>query len=213
MHSFRASLAFVLFAALAALPVFGAGVHHSSARSHATHSAQATHKSGSARGKRAKRGGGTAASKHGKHSGKARRGSDATAASHDSDTDAAPSGRATRHGHKAIAAKTRPRGQQAIDSARVTEIQQALIREHYLTGEASGSWDDTTKAAMQKYQADQGWQTKLMPDSRALKKLGLGPDYSGAINAKHSSFAPPPPTSTIPAGQAAGFAAGSGVKE
>ncbi len=27
---------------------------------------------------------------------------------------------------------------------------------------------------MQKYQADQGWQTKLMPDSRALKKLGLG---------------------------------------
>ena len=41
---------------------------------------------------------------------------------------------------------------------------------------------------MQKYQADQGWQTKLMPDSRALKKLGLGPDYSDAINAKNSSF-------------------------
>ncbi len=39
---------------------------------------------------------------------------------------------------------------------------------------------------MQKYQADQGWQTKLMPDSRALKKLGLGPDYSNAINAKNS---------------------------
>ena len=37
---------------------------------------------------------------------------------------------------------------------------------------------------MQKYQADHGWQTKLMPDSRALKKLGLGPDYSGAINAQ-----------------------------
>lgn len=102
-------------------------------------------------------------------------------------------------------------GQQAIDSGRVTEIQQALIREHYLEGEASGRWDSTTEAAMQKYQADQGWQTKLMPDSRALKKLGLGPDYSGAINAKNSSFAPPPPPSTIPADQASGFAAASGI--
>ena len=63
---------------------------------------------------------------------------------------------------------------------------------------------------MQKYQADHGWQTKLMPDSRALKKLGLGPDYSDAINAKTSNFAPPPPDSTIPTEQAAGFAQGSG---
>jgi hypothetical protein len=29
---------------------------------------------------------------------------------------------------------------------------------------------------MQKYQADNGWQTKLVPDSRAIIKLGLGPD-------------------------------------
>jgi hypothetical protein len=64
---------------------------------------------------------------------------------------------------------------------------------------------------MQKYQADQGWQTKLMPDSRALKKLGLGPDYSTAINAKDSSFAPPPAASTIPTQQASGFAQAAGV--
>jgi hypothetical protein len=50
-----------------------------------------------------------------------------------------------------------------------------------------------------------------MPDSRALKKLGLGPDYSGAINAKSSSFAAPPPASTIPPVQQAGFAAAAGV--
>ena len=93
----------------------------------------------------------------------------------------------------------------------MTEIQQALIREHYLSGEANGKWDATTIAAMQKFQADQGWQTKLMPDSRAIKKLGLGPDYSGAINAKNSTFADPPPASTIPAVQAAGFAAAAGV--
>ena len=64
---------------------------------------------------------------------------------------------------------------------------------------------------MQKYQADQGWQTKLMPDSRALKKLGLGPDYSNAINAKDSTFSPPPPDSSIPPVQAAGFAAAAGL--
>jgi hypothetical protein len=64
---------------------------------------------------------------------------------------------------------------------------------------------------MQKYQADQGWQTRLMPDSRALKKLGLGPDYSEAINAKSATFADPPPVSTIPASQAAGFAAAAGT--
>lgn len=91
------------------------------------------------------------------------------------------------------------------------QIQQALIREHYLTGDPTGQWDASSIAAMQKYQADNGWQTKLMPDSRALKKLGLGPDYSTAINAKNSSFAAPPPASTIPADQAAGFAAAARV--
>jgi len=106
----------------------------------------------------------------------------------------------------------RPRGQQVMEPGRVTEIQQALIREHYLSGEASGQWDETTKAAMMKYQADQGWQTKLLPDARALKKLGLGPDYSNAINAKESSFGEPPPASSIPPTLAAGFAAAAGVK-
>jgi peptidoglycan hydrolase-like protein with peptidoglycan-binding domain len=107
----------------------------------------------------------------------------------------------------------RSRGQQAIEPERVTQIQQALIREHYLTGATNGKWDTTTQAAMQKYQADNGWQTKLMPDSRAIKKLGLGPDYSTAINAKEGNFAPPSSAANIPATQSAGFAAASGVKE
>jgi peptidoglycan hydrolase-like protein with peptidoglycan-binding domain len=111
--------------------------------------------------------------------------------------------------HKA----SRPRGQQAIAPERVTEIQQALIREHYLTSEANGKWDATTVAAMQKYQADHGWQTKLMPDSRALLKLGLGPDYSTAINAKGSSFAAPPNPNIAPAPQNSGFVAASGVNQ
>ena len=114
--------------------------------------------------------------------------------------------------HKLTRKTHKVRGQQAIEPARVTEIQQALIREHYLTGEANGQWDATTQAAMQKYQADQGWQTKLMPDSRALKKLGLGPDYSTAINAKTASFNNPTSVSTIPPEQTAGFAAAAGVQ-
>ena len=120
------------------------------------------------------------------------------------------------HAHKLAQSKhrtRRARGQQAIQPERVTQIQQALIREHYLTGETNGKWDTTTIAAMQKYQADHGWQTKLMPDSRALMKLGLGPDYSTAINAKDSSFAVPPSSSTTPAPQNSGFVAGSGVNQ
>lgn len=116
-----------------------------------------------------------------------------------------------RSSHKAAPKSRKVHGQQAIEPARVTEIQQALIREHYLTTEADGRWDAGTEAAMQKYQADQGWQTKLMPDSRALKKLGLGPDYSSAINAKTGAFADPPPVSSIPPVVAAGFVQGSGV--
>jgi hypothetical protein len=107
----------------------------------------------------------------------------------------------------------RARGQQAIDPERATQIQQALIREHYLTGEANGKWDTTTVAAMQKYQADHGWQTRLMPDSRALMKLGLGPDYSTAINAKGASFTPPANPSTTPPPQNAGFVSASGVHQ
>jgi peptidoglycan hydrolase-like protein with peptidoglycan-binding domain len=117
------------------------------------------------------------------------------------------------HSHHRAVKQTRHKlhGQQSIDSSRVTQIQQALIREHYMTGEPNGDWDSTTTTAMQKYQSDQGWQTKLMPDSRALKKLGLGPDYSGAINASNSSFSDSQPVGNLPTEQSQGFAAASGV--
>lgn len=115
---------------------------------------------------------------------------------------------------RTVARSHKLHGQQAIDSERVTQIQQALIREHYMTGEPTGQWDATTQAAMQKYQSDQGWQTRLMPDSRALMKLGLGPDYSTAINAKDvAPSTAATPAGAIPADQAAGFAAASGVNQ
>jgi hypothetical protein len=66
---------------------------------------------------------------------------------------------------------------------------------------------------MQKYQSDHGWQTKLMPDSRALVQLGLGPDYSSAINAKNANFTAPQPASSVIPAQTAGFVEGSGVHQ
>ena len=72
-------------------------------------------------------------------------------------------------------------GQQKIDEARARQIQQALIREKYLDGQATGQWDTRTQSAMSRYQADNGWQSKVTPDSRALIKLGLGPNHEGEL--------------------------------
>ncbi|HEY4762498.1 MAG TPA: peptidoglycan-binding domain-containing protein [Candidatus Sulfotelmatobacter sp.] len=76
----------------------------------------------------------------------------------------------------------RVRGQQKIDSERAQAIQEALIREHYLTGEATGTWNQSSEEAMRRYQADNGWQSKTVPDSRALIKLGLGPSKDHLLN-------------------------------
>jgi len=82
-------------------------------------------------------------------------------------------------------------GQRGIDGERTREIQSALIQQHYLSGEPTGAWDQSTKDALTKYQADNGWQTKLTPDSRALIKLGLGPDHKGLLNPDTASIPSP----------------------
>ena len=100
-------------------------------------------------------------------------------------------GKAAKHGHRhKRKASWKKKGQQAIKSDRAMEIQQALVREHYLSGEPTGIWDTRTQAALVKFQADNGWQTKVVPDSRALIKLGLGPDYSS------KTLLNPPPASS-----------------
>ncbi len=78
--------------------------------------------------------------------------------------------------------KTTARGQQKIDSQRAEAIQEALIREHYMNGEPTGSWNQSCEDAMRKYQADHGWQSKQVPDSRALISLGLGPSHDHLLN-------------------------------
>lgn len=96
------------------------------------------------------------------------------------------------------------RGQQKMDSERARQVQTALIREHYLTGEPTGVWDQRSQNAMVRFQAANGWQTKVVPDSRALIKLGLGPSNDHLLNPESAMTSPLqptaehiPPTSTI----------------
>jgi len=57
----------------------------------------------------------------------------------------------------------------------VEEIQQALVKAGYLDEEPNGKWDDRTRAAMRRYQADHGFPTTGLPEAKSLMKLGLGP--------------------------------------
>ncbi len=104
--------------------------------------------------------------------------------SHKSSTSSKSSKSATHSKSKSRkkSAKSTSHGQHSIDQERTLAIQQALVREHYLSGEPSGKWDQDTKDALVRFQAENGWQTKVTPDSRALIKLGLGPDKSGLLN-------------------------------
>jgi hypothetical protein len=92
------------------------------------------------------------------------------------------------------------RGQQKIDSERTQEIQEALIREHYLDGEPTGTWNQATEAALRRYQADNGWQSKTVPDSRALIKLGLGPSKDHLLNpdSAMTTIPDPPKSDAVP---------------
>ena len=106
------------------------------------------------------------------------------------------SGKATKHGHHRHGKRKgawKKHGQQGIQPERAMQIQQALIRENYLAGEPTGVWDARTQTALVKYQADNGWQTKKLPDSRALIKLGLGPSHADLLNPDTAFIAQPQP--------------------
>jgi len=99
-------------------------------------------------------------------------------------TNSAGATRSATAGHRSSRKKksARVRGQKKIDADRARTIQEALIREHYLTGEPTGTWNQASEEAMRRYQSDHGWQTKEVPDSRALISLGLGPSKDHLLN-------------------------------
>jgi peptidoglycan hydrolase-like protein with peptidoglycan-binding domain len=105
--------------------------------------------------------------------------------------------------HKRVSSKRRGawkhRGQQGIDEQRAHEIQAALIQQKYLDGEPTGKWDQRTKDAMTRFQADHGWQTKVTPDSRALIVLGLGSKHENVLNPESLAAMPAVPN-TAPSG-------------
>ena len=97
--------------------------------------------------------------------------------------------------------KAAKRGQQKIDGDRTHQIQQAQIQKGYLKGEPSDKWDASTEAALRKFQADNGWQNKTVPDSRALIRLGLGPNHDHLLNPESAMTTVPdtPARAAVPA--------------
>jgi len=79
------------------------------------------------------------------------------------------------------------RKQLAPDPARIREIQQALAREGYYTGDPSGKWDEQTVTAMKGFQQTRGLAPTGKIEALSLQKLGLGSATSGV--------APPEPKS------------------
>ena len=129
-----------------------------------------------------------------------------SSSSHHSSSYKKTSEHSSKHSSQKKTATAKSHGQRTIGEDRTREIQEALIREHYLAGEPSGTWDNESKEAMIRFQEDNGWQTKVTPDSRALIKLGLGPDHKNLLNPDTADIASPHelglPHATLPGGAA-----------
>lgn len=90
--------------------------------------------------------------------------------------------------HKHTHTSRRAPGPQGIAPERAAAIERALVHAGYLH-DVSGRWDNRASAAMKKYQADHHWQTRFVPDSRALIALGLGPEGDQIpASSPHSGF-------------------------
>jgi len=91
------------------------------------------------------------------------------------------------------ASRSRKKGQQAPTTDRITEIQQALAKDGSYSGEPSGKWDDSTVAAMKKFQDAHGLNSSGKLDAKTLQQLGLGSQTTGVA-------APMPPVSSSSTG-------------
>lgn len=69
----------------------------------------------------------------------------------------------------------------AISRDRVIQIQKSLTKRGYVVS-ITGNMDSKTINALKQYQKDNHWQHKVVPDSRALITLGLGPKYERLLN-------------------------------
>jgi hypothetical protein len=99
------------------------------------------------------------------------------------------------HKKKHRSAKRQP-SQKAPTADRISEIQSALAREGYYTGDPSGKWDANTVAAVEKFQSANGIEVDGKLDAPTLQKLGLGSDIAGVSAPK--PVAPPSCCSMAP---------------
>ena len=101
------------------------------------------------------------------------------------------SGAASRKGSRRSATTWRNR-QLTPTPERYKQIQQALSSKGYLSPEqATGKWDDTSTAALRKFQADQNLDANGKINSLSLIALGLGPQRE--LAAKPAAPAPTTP--------------------
>ena len=94
-----------------------------------------------------------------------------------------------KSGKKTTSARGRKKGQAAPTADRITEIQQALAKDGSFSGTPSGKWDDSTVAAMKKFQDAHGLNPSGKLDAKTLQQLGLGSQTAGVA-------APLPPVSS-----------------
>ncbi len=85
-----------------------------------------------------------------------------------------------------------------LESDRVGQIQEALIKAGYLDEEPTGRWDESTRGAMRRYQSDHGFPATGLPEAKSLMKLGLGPhplpsDLDPSVTARANADRVPPP--------------------
>ena len=101
------------------------------------------------------------------------------------------------------AAERRRRARMRPAPERIQEIQRALVQAGYSKEEPNGRWDEQTREAMRRYQADHGFPVTGLPEAKSLMKLGLGPhplpaDLESSNGAKAGadtvSNTPAPPT-------------------
>ncbi|HYP28871.1 MAG TPA: peptidoglycan-binding domain-containing protein, partial [Blastocatellia bacterium] len=60
-----------------------------------------------------------------------------------------------------------------IQSERVIEIQNALTKAGVFEGPSTGQYDESTSAAMKKFQVSNGLPATGLPSAHTLKKLGV----------------------------------------
>lgn len=71
------------------------------------------------------------------------------------------------------------KGQQAPTADRISQIQEALAGKNVFTGTPTGVWDDSTSAAVRKFQSSNGLTPTGKLDALTLQKLGLGSETAG----------------------------------